>query len=211
VGITIHWELASERKTKKAVCAQLEKVRQICLDLGFAEVGEVRHVPAKVCKAGTDARGLDENLRWAMIQAQKYVRRGRYTRAVMPVEFFWLPLWAGEGCEPTNLMLGRYPKEKGWSGEGFTKTQYAEHFVQAHLLVIAALDACKKVSILKEVTDEAEFWETRDLKVLAKNINESTAFIAQVSELLKGQLGSTIESPIDACRNYMTVEPEETR
>ena len=44
--------------------------------------------------------------------------------------------------------------------------------------------------------DEAEFWETRDLKVLAKNINESTAFIAQFHGALKGALGDRIEGPI---------------
>ncbi len=53
--------------------------------------------------------------------------------------------------------------------------------------------------------DEAEFWETRDLKVLAENINESTAFIAQFHDALKGALGDRTESPIEACRNIVRI------
>ncbi len=54
-------------------------------------------------------------------------------------------------------MLARYPHEEGWSSFAFTKTQYATHFLDAHLLVIAALDACDEVGILESASDEGGY------------------------------------------------------
>ena len=122
-----------------------------------------------------------------------------------PLEIVRLPLRAGEECEPTDLVLARYPLEEGWSGAGFTKTQYATHFVEAHLLVIAALDACRAEGILEKVVDEGGFWETRDLEVLATNINRSTGMILGVFDSLKSRLGVEVVSPIEASRNLMRV------
>ncbi len=127
-------------------------------------------------------------------------------RAVKPLEVVRLPLLAGEECDTTVLVLARYPGEDGWSGQGNTKTQYATHFVESHLLVIAALDACKAAGILKEVEDEGGFWETRDLKVLAKNLNATTALIQRVFGSLKS-CGWDVTSPIEESQNITRVVP----
>ncbi len=208
MGITIHWDLASKAKRAATVGVKLERVRRACLKLPFKTVGEVEHLSTETCAAGPDAPGLDDDARWALILSRKHVTTGSGYEEVAPLEIVRLSLWAGEGCESTNLTLARYAAEAGWSGRGFTKTQYATHFVESHLLVIAALDACRSAGILKDVEDEGGFWETRDMTTLAGNINANTAMIRRVHEQLRCALGNRVESPIESCRNYVRVTSE---
>jgi len=205
MGITIHWELEAPPGSAEAAAAKLERVRRACLKLPFKEVGKVEHIPPKTCKAVPRRKKRKDDLYWAVFCARKYVPTGRGYRAVKPLEVVRLPLLAGEECDTTNLVLARYPGDEGWSGQGNTKTQYATHFVESHLLVIAALDACKAAGILKEVIDEGGFWETRDMKTLARNINASTDMIRRVYENLNRALGGRVASPIESCRNYVRV------
>ncbi len=74
--------------------------------------------------------------------------------------------------------------------------------------MIATFDACKAARILKEVEDEGEFWDTRDLAVFARNINESTDMIRRVYGQFRRALGSRVVSPIESCRNYVRVSDE---
>jgi len=114
----------------------------------------------------------------------------------------------GEGCQSLNIALTRLRDEEKWSGRAFCKTQYAREFIKCHLLVIAVLDLCKAEGILKSVSDESDYWETRDINVLAKSINESSAMLADFSKFLKKSLpkGMTIKAEIDECQNYVITE-----
>ncbi len=208
MGITIHWDLKCKATTAATVRAKLERVRRASLKLPFKTVGEVEHLSTGTCAAGPDTPGIDNDARWALILSRKHVTTGSGYKEVAPLEVVRLPLWAGEGCESTNLTLARYSGEAGWSGRGFTKTQYATHFVEAHLLVIAALDACRSAGIIREVEDEGGFWETRDMTTLAGNINASTDTISRVHEQLRRALGNRVESPIETCRNYVRAASE---
>jgi len=206
MGITIHWELEAPPGKPEAVAAKLESVRRACLKFPFKEVGKVEHIPPRTCKAVSKRKKRKDDLYWAVFCARKYVPTGRGYRDVKPLEVVRLPLLAGEECDTTDLVLARYPGEVGWSGQGNTKTQYATHFVESHLLVIAALDACKAAGILKEVEDEGGFWKTRDLKELAKNLNATTALIQRVLGSLKSS-GWDVTSPIEESQNIMRVVP----
>jgi hypothetical protein len=65
-----------------------------------------------------------------------------------------------------------------------------------------------------EVHDEGHYWETRDVAVLAKHINESTEMIAAMAETLKAAAarhGLTVESPIETSKNYVNVAPATAR
>jgi hypothetical protein len=208
MGITIHWELEAPSESAQAAAAKLERVRRVCLKLPFEEVGKVEHIPPKTCKTVPKRKKRKDDLYWAVFCARKYVPTGRGYRAVRPLEVVRLPLLAGEECDTTNLVLARYPGEEGWSGQGNTKTQYATHFVESHLLVIAALDACKAAGILKEVEDEGGFWTTRDMTTLARNITASTDMIRRVYRQFRRALGSRVVSPIESCRNYVRVAGE---
>ncbi len=195
MGITIHWELEAPPGSAEAAAAKLKRVRRACIKLPFKEIGKVEHIPPRTCKVVAKRKKRKDDLYWAVFCARKYVPTARGFQAVKPLEVVRLPLLAGEECDTTNLLLARYPGEEGWSGQGNTKTQYAVHFVESHLLVIAALDACKGAGILKEVEDEGRFWRTRDPKALAKNLNETAAMIQRVLGSLEN-CGWGITSPV---------------
>ena len=79
-----------------------------------------------------------------------------------------LNLLAGEGCENTNLNFEKHGKK--WTCKSFTKTQYAKNFAKCHLLVISLFDMLKENGFEVEIYDESDYWETRDLSNLAKNM-----------------------------------------
>ena len=135
-------------------------------------------------------------------------QRRRQERIARSGNGFSLRVDVGEGCEHFTVTLGRLGNGRLWRGARFTKTQYAEHFVDAHLAVVRMLDLCKEAGILKSVHDEGEFWETRDLAVLAKNINESTATIQAITGALRGPARKglfIVDANIDRSANYMQV------
>jgi hypothetical protein len=211
MGITIHWELEALPGSAAAAAAKLERVRGACLKLPFKEVGKIEHIPPRTCSAmhrREKRHGKQDDLYWAVFCARKYVPIGRGFQAVRPLEVVRLPLLAGEECDTTDLVLARYPGEEGWSGQGNTKTQYAARFVESHLLVIAALDACKAAGILKEVEDEGGFWEARDLKALARNINASTNMIRRVYGSFERVRARRVVSPIKTCRTRVRLASE---
>ncbi|TET39247.1 MAG: hypothetical protein E3J72_00970 [Planctomycetota bacterium] len=120
----------------------------------------------------------------------------------------------GEGCESFDIMLGRLGNGNLWRGQGFTKTQYAVHFLTCHLAVAEMLDLCQDSGILKRVHDDGEFYETRDIQQLARNINASTEMIQAVTGVLKGaakKRGFKVSANIDRSANIMKVRNKKPR
>ena len=223
MGLTIHFE-ASIPITENII-KKLQAVRQKCMDLPFEEVSDVKH--QHITKEDiVFYRGLQrrfnypfnsiENLKhrdqlleergldtWTMIMVDEKKHPQDYETAT-------LDLWAGEGCEGTNLIFSK--KRKYWRCKGFTKTQYAEQFVKCHLLVIRALDLLKEQGFEVKVKDEGHYWKTRDLEVLAQNINDYTTLIKNLFGTITTQLESNndikIVAPIEGCENYMVVKDE---
>ena len=78
-----------------------------------------------------------------------------------------------------------------WSS--FCKTQYANdprhggwhNFQRAHLSVLAVLEHMQQIGFKVRVSDEGDFWQTRDLAVLAKSIGQYDAMIAGLAGVLK--------------------------
>jgi hypothetical protein len=134
---------------------------------------------------------------------------------VTPVEVVVLDTWPGDGCEAANFGLARYGKtvkfsvsrfgpEKdvptglgdGWHWRSFCKTQYANeygimNFLSCHRMVIGMLDYAKELGILKEVNDEGEYWEKRDVNALVKTIGEWDQFIAAFAGQLQKAVAPT--------------------
>ena len=92
-----------------------------------------------------------------------------------------------------------------WSS--FCKTQYANdprvggwaNFQRAHLSVVAVLEHMQKIGFKVKVSDEGDFWKSRDLAVLAKNIGDYDALIAGMAGIFKDALeasGQGFESPV---------------
>ena len=125
MGTTIHYEFKSDAKGLKEARAQVEALRQKCMDLPFAEVGEIKVFKGKECDYENAKNGDDK---WMLIQSAAYVncrRDGRGIRELFPDEemktgdmsFQVAPktvvafeAWAGEGCESTNMGLVLLPK-----------------------------------------------------------------------------------------------------
>jgi hypothetical protein len=78
-----------------------------------------------------------------------------------------------------------------WSS--FCKTQYAnapelggwQNFQRAHLSVLAVLEHMQQIGFTVHVSDEGDFWPTRDLAILAKNIGQYDAMIAGMAGIFK--------------------------
>ena len=119
----------------------------------------------------------------------------------------------GAGCEPMNIALTRLKGESIFKGKAFCKDQYAKDFIKCHLLIISILDICKDEGILKSVEDEGGYWDSRDLSVLAENINASTMVLEQFSKMLKQMAppGVEIVSAVDKSKNYVCIDKREEK
>jgi len=216
MGLTLHYELRFQG-TAEEVRVKLQEVSRIARTLPFKTIRDIWELDYSKDfnnnKENKRQAGEDEDgYRWAKIQLQprgEWIGRIQYpNKDGSKYKGYVVELWAGKGCEATNL--GLISKDgRNWMGHAFTKTQYAEHFVEAHLLVITILDVCKKLGILKSVNDEGNYWETRDLSLLGKNITASTKFIkGLLQDLKKITRKGLIKGCIDECENYMTVKKE---
>lgn len=158
------------------------------------------------------SRPVAEQVRYARLERQaKAAWDKRIARIENVGNGIMLKVEVGEGCELFTVQLGRLGRGTLWRGGSFTKTQYALHFVQAHLTVIKMLDLCKEAGVLREVKDEGHFWETRDLKVLAENINASTQMLKKMVPQFKEigrKIGIVGVSEIEKAENYMMVKEE---
>jgi len=236
MGLTIHYTIRF-KGGKSLLQKHLKQIRQKCLDMPFKEVGDVtvREITESAWRVFNDLQrwcifpnNSEENLSkrdkilkdrfgletWDFIEAQSYYfRNGEIIeRMDKPATRVGLSLWPDEGCESSDLnFLKRGNK---YICSSFCKTQYAEHFVRSHLLVIALLDMVKEIGGFNvEVHDEGGYWETRDVKVLAKEINASTAMIKSIlgdlTEVLnKNGEDIEIEAPISDSENYVKVDGE---
>ena len=224
MGLTIHYKIKTKKKTENLLKC-LENVRQECLDLAFEEVDKIEHTLykpsdiaffhmlqkkysypnnttenlAKRDKAIKD-RGLDL---WTLIG----ISCGKPIQG--NVEVITWGVWAGRGCEGTAITFTRESgKNKPFVCDSFTKTQYATQFVKCHLLVVKLFDLLKEQGFAVEVKDEGNYWETRDLEVLAKEINDYTILIKSVlgtvQEIAKNN-GLSVETPITECENYVKI------
>ena len=147
---------------------------------------------------------------WRMVELGEWKQEeNRYWKVERPTTMVSLYLWPGEGCETLEFNFQRISGK--FVCKSFCKTQYATHFARCHLLVIQLLDMLKAEGFNVDVYDEGEYWEKRDIKVLAKNINESTALIAGILGSLKSaaeQAGIVVEAPIEDSKNYMKVDED---
>jgi len=108
-----------------------------------------------------------------------------HDRNVSNGEGFILDVPIMRGCEYFTIAMTRKKGSNVWEGWNFTKTQFADKPLVAHLRVIALLDTLNnEYGILKEVYDEGEYWNTRNVNVLANALNENLALIGAVGSVL---------------------------
>ena len=69
-----------------------------------------------------------------------------------------------EGCETFRIGLTSFRNAETplWLGSGFTKTQYATRFVEAHESICTALDLAGEEGLLLDAGDTCKFYQHRD-------------------------------------------------
>ena len=159
---------------------------------------------------------IDETYRWAKIQYEPPImpmlsyqdspveRRKKELQIARGREQIWKysgwvqHLWFGEGCEPTNIGLVRYGKSSLWTGSAFTKTQWAEDFVKAHVAVCTLLKEVEKLGILESVNDESGFWNEWDITKLidsGDSVLEIMRKLTPTLEQLSQATGCKLQGP----------------
>jgi hypothetical protein len=229
MGLTIHYQLKTHLSREEDIRFALTRMREAALKLPLKEVGNLVEFTGDATRYERD----DEN-RWLKIQAGQYVERSGVHLQVRPTHIVAFETWPGEGCEPANFGLCRYPAFAdcevsgrrrslhtnliGWRWGSFCKTQYAsdptcggmENFVRCHLLVIQMLDLFAKAGWFEvEVSDESDYWQHRDPQELAQTVGEWNEMIAAVVGQVKdaGQgAGMALEAPITGFPNFEHLE-----
>lgn len=218
MGLTIHYELRLKTNSRKIALVKLQALHDFAATLPFAELDDI------VCFTGEDTdfnRDENEDHRWLKIQASRHLddpHDKRYIHIVCPNEIIAFTAYPGEGCEPANFGLCRYPKTlsrngrdiptqmaTGWQWCSFCKTQYASnvntaHFLRCHIMVIKMLDKAKDLGFIIDVSDESKYWEKRNVAALAQEVGEWNTMIAGFA----GQL-------TDLCENDVVVAPIKER
>ena len=197
--------------------------RDYCMQCGFAAPmvnmlvpEELKHRfmgPALELLKTTDLwseADLPEELRWGPIT----MFRQAFAFALADVMLrygYLMSLDPGEGCETVHIGLTtmRHDGVPIWLGSGFTRTQYAAHFVTAHETVCHILDAAKEVGLLYQAHDTSGFYEHRDWKTAAPIVNRETTFANVAGRALSDAIaagqasGIPIEDLSDpATKNY---------
>ena len=230
MGLTIHYTMKSKLTKLGDIRALVKTIRQFALDLPFAEVEDVVDFQGK----DVDFEDPDDPDRWLKVQSGQYVEDdgGRISCRVEPLHIVAFATSPGEGCEPANFGLCRYPASiltprsqrrlrtnlSGWRWSSFCKTQYASdpacggvgNFLRCHLLVVKLLDFIQRTGLVEvEVSDEGGYWDKRDLGELAKEVGRWNEFIAAFASQVKDaaeQAGLVGESAIAGFANFEHLE-----
>jgi hypothetical protein len=156
MGLTIHYSLHSRVRSPRKASELIARLRGRALDLPFDKVGDVIELTGPACNFETADH--ESPHRWLLIQAGQYVDRaakngGTYSYNVVPTHVIAFETQPGDGCEPANFGLCRYPavieieeeeqyvrgqgfvrpkrrlrtKLGGWFWSSFCKTQYASN------------------------------------------------------------------------------------
>jgi hypothetical protein len=119
----------------------------------------------------------------------------------------------GAGAETARFTV-RW-EDGAWRGSDSPKTQYASlpqnggnaNFLKVHLLLIDILDTGHQLGIVTQVSDDGNYYETRNQDMLLQNLYLNQAAVAQLVGMLKDNFErDQIESPITAHPNFEKLE-----
>lgn len=149
-----------------------------------------------------------------------YYRRG-FSLALADVMLrhgYLLILHPGEGSDTLAIGLTTLRRDGTpiWLGSGFTKTQYAARFVQAHENVCHILDAAREVGLLHQAEDTCGFYEHRNWTKAAGIVNEETTFAHIMGQAFSAALADAQAAgiPVEdisapATKNYNLIRVKE--
>ncbi|BAU11096.1 hypothetical protein LEP3755_15890 [Leptolyngbya sp. NIES-3755] len=219
MGLNLSYNLsltASVDQVRKIVLA----LRQIALDLSFAQVDEFVELQGEACYFDMNDRE-DPNifLKLRGLKPTSIAMNGMsWKDSTYLIAFDTLP---GQGCETAAFGLathGEIQAVNDWMWTGFCKTQYAsnpeyggrEHFIRCHLALIKMLDEAQKLGVHCEVDDEGNYWNTRDLFELTAALSSQNIFMATTIGAIKDAIdpSAIVQAPILDYPNFEHLEAE---
>ncbi|MGO9203438.1 MAG: hypothetical protein ACLQM8_23190 [Limisphaerales bacterium] len=245
MGLTIHYQLATSGNEAHAL-KLVQQLHQAALDLPLDRVGDITEFRGDQCdwdqRANDDPHRwlLVQACARVALPVKPWEKREGITREtnVLPLHVIAFESEPGDGCELANFGLCQFPSEvshpklgklqtklKGWSWRSFCKTHYASdprcgglpNFLRCHLGVVALLDEARRLGFLGKVSDEGEFWETRSLERLTKEVGEQSAMLASFLGALQEAArqasdgAARLEAPIAGYPNFEHLEAEGQR
>lgn len=226
MGLTIHYQLESRTRSVAKVRQLIERLRNKARDLPFKEVGELVDLSGDAADYDKAARGSPHG--WLLIQAGQYVEVNHRHFHVPPLHVISFSTFPAEGSEPANFGLAVYPNTidvqgkqartglSHWRWGSFCKTQYAsnpelggvENLLRAHLAVIKLLDYAAELGVLKDVSDEGNYWQQRNVEALAQTVGDWNTMIAGWAGRLKDAFGDGVVSEIAGFPNFEHLEAQ---
>ena len=162
MGITIHY--AVKIRTKNVVLRVLQDAR------AMAEQAGMKVYDIKEMGLGIHPHQGCESLR---------------------LDFFkWKEVKAREGWDYCKEVMSDYEKvlhDEDYVCADFTKTQYAGYRV--HVMVAEFLRRIASSCTLAYISDEADYYESRDAEKTRQEFDESTEAINKIATVLKGAFG----------------------
>jgi hypothetical protein len=199
MGLTISYTLSTGQKLPELLVRKLtEQTAKLAQAIGCLAVD------------GPDPGGPDH---WKL----RKLRDGSITCDALSASAGWsVMVLPGEGSEPANFGLCRYPGINGWKLSCACKTQYAarhgiNHFLACHRRVISLLDLWRDFGVDMKVCDEGEYWQTRSLEQLRRRVATYDRLVAGVAGSLKDEAdshGSAVQAKIFNDQRFELLEAE---
>lgn len=216
MGLTIHYRIKLKAAETKAGIVDAERVvaGAHAFALRLLQMGRVK----RVGEISSSREILDRTI--AFDRRLDYEGEWR-TRIVTPVEGWVYHVNVGDGCEPVQLGLCRYPytgpyvgsrkwakihspQQFIWRLEGFCKTQYAsqhgwDHFLACHRTALELINYWCRTGAKVIIRDEGGYWPRLSEEKLRRNLGEYEGLTAAFAGALKdaaGDKAGSIEAPI---------------
>jgi hypothetical protein len=223
MGLTISYNLSFTTPTIDIVHEKVLSLQKMAKTLGFIDVEEIVVLKDRECTIDMEDDGKDPHV-GLKIRASEItgIDKGGNFFFRHPSNIIGFTATPGEGCTSADFGFRRYQDQENpqeWTWFGYCKTQYAsnpeygglENFMTSHLKIVNLLDAAQTIGIHCDVSDNGEFWETRDRRVLARAVNAGNLFTAAIMGSLKDTLTSeegTFSAPILEFPNFEYLEGE---
>ena len=224
MGLTIHYQLGLPATTPRDdVVQRFSKLHDAAALLPFQCVGPLVTTPDDP-SLGREAplEGLFRWWTWLQTDAPRPLTRGD----ILP-DAVGFAVDVGDQSEPAVFGLAWLPprdeefrtlrgEPPTWRWLCHCKTQFAsnvsdEHFLTCHMAIIALLDEAVRLGFDVVVSDEGDYWESRDTDQLLGHVHHMSHIIARLAGAVHDAIGHEhrVESPIFARADFERLEMKE--
>jgi len=221
MGLTISYNFSLSAATVDQARDKMRILRDHALQLSFAQVDEIVELKGDECYLDI-SNNNDPHvfLKFRGAKLDMMTPDGMsWTNSTYLIGFDAL---VGEGCSTAIFGLSIHEplqEVNDWQWHSYCKTQYAsnpeygglENFVRCHLAIVHLLDEAQKLGIKCEVSDDSQYWETRNIDDLTGAVGGYNILMASIMGTMKdafGQKGYTSETPISDYPNFEYLEAE---